>query len=73
MTIEVTKMQEAIQFLMIGLKVNKTICRIEQQDRLKPTLRVQDLIQFFKLVSLDMSLHYCFNDECFANLKLKLP
>ena len=41
-TVEVTKMQEAIQFLMIGLKVNPIICRIEQLCPRRPTQRVHD-------------------------------
>lgn len=39
-TVEISKMQEAIQFLMIGLKVRSDPCRTGRQDRPKQTPRV---------------------------------
>jgi hypothetical protein len=49
-TVEISKMQEAIQFLMIGLKVFNQIFRIEPQGLLRPMQRVPVRILSFKLV-----------------------
>lgn len=43
-------MQEAIQFLMIGLKVILKLFRIGQLDPLKLMQKVHDLIQFSRSV-----------------------
>lgn len=48
--IQVTNMEEAIQYLMIGLKVIKLLFRIGQQDQLMPMLNLLGPIPFFKLV-----------------------
>jgi hypothetical protein len=48
MTVEISKMQEAIQFLMIGLRVKVILFRIEPLDIHKPMRRVLDLILFSK-------------------------
>ena len=43
-------MEDAIQYLLIGLKVIIILCRIEQLDQLMLMQKVQDRILFFKLV-----------------------